>query len=238
MSCQSSRSLRNLQTCGGRQCTSVSANCLILQLLDQGDQHCLRDACFGGANPVFVLKYQDKCKAGLGPTAEMTLTLLQPVRSLSTPRTVSLCPWSRPGPSHPHPAPACLGDVCTLTPRRLRAYQSGILMDWPLRSPTLFLSLSPNSSTLAHCLFLSTLLVTRLFGSASRPPPVIQKAPQPWENSSPWQALCPLPTLDPCEPWPVYHLSDPGHWHTCGIQLAQPQPQKSLYHASTQCRQR
>lgn len=170
----------------------------------------------------------------------MTLTLLQPVRSLSTPRTVSLCPWSRPDPSHPHPAPACLGDVCTLIPRRLRAYQSGILMDWPLRSPTLFLSLSPNSSTLAHCLFLSALLVTRLFGSASRPPPVIQKAPQPWENSSPCQALCPLPTLDPCEPWPVCHLSDPGHWHTCGIQLAQPQPQpqKSFYHASTQCRQR
>lgn len=75
---------------------------------------------------MFVLKCQDKCKAGLGPTAEMTLTLLQPVRSLSPPRTVSLCPWSRPGPGHPHPAPARLGDVCTLIPCLLVWHSDGL----------------------------------------------------------------------------------------------------------------
>lgn len=144
---------------------------LISQPLDQEAQHCLCD--FGGGNPVFA-KHQDKCKVGLGPTVEVALTLLQPVREPDHPRAISLCSRSRPGPNHPHPAPALIGGIF----HSLLAQHSHGL-------PSLFcgppLSHSapkpePNFSSLAHCLFLSALLVTKLSGCIPRPPPVSHKA--------------------------------------------------------------
>lgn len=94
--------------------------------------------------------------------------------NLATSRAVSLCSRSRPGPSHPHPAPTLIGGVfhslLAQHSHRLPSSFCGPPLSHSAPEP------EPNSSSLAHHLFLSAPLVTKLSGCTPRPPPVSHKA--------------------------------------------------------------
>lgn len=102
-------------------------------------------------------------------------------------------------------------------PTSLAFWWSGFL---DLNTPTLFHSLRLDSYILAQCLFLSALLVTKLFGTAPGPPPWIHSAQQTCKYGLSRRTLHPLPTSGLWEPSPECHLADPWSlehlWNSAG----------------------
>lgn len=160
---------------------------LIVQPHDRENQCCLSGDMVRRMEPLFlqVLSAKSTCKVGLRMRVEVVLLifLVHPGHD-----------WPTQGESQPPPAgsppnlvsasPLLLRlsfvspDLSLLSPLCLPAWHSDGLASLALNPPTLFRSLRLDSYILAQGLFLSALPVTKLFGTAPGPPPVIHSAQQ------------------------------------------------------------
>lgn len=128
----------------------------------------------------------------------------------------------------------------SLSPLCLPVWHSDGLALLALNPPTLFHSLRLDSYILAQGLFLSALLVTKLFGTAPGPPPVIHSARQTCKYSLSRRNLHPLPTSGLWEPCPGCRLPDPWSlehlWNPAGPAPAPAVSPPSDAHCERKCK--